>query len=284
MTKPRISLVLPAYNEAQDLRACLDAIAAQTVAPYEVIVVDNNSTDATAQIAREYPWVRLLREKRQGVVFARNRGFDAARGDIIGRIDVDTRIHADWVESVQRIFSTRADVAAISGVMHYYDIALPHVMDSIDLFFRRRVARSLERTETVFLQGASMAMRASAWQYVRRHVCNRGGIHEDFDLAIHLQELGLKVRLSEELHASLSARRIDVAFLDFAQYALRSPYTYAEHQIESRRHMYHVVFMALVGYIPGRILHRGYDPVLRSFSWKRVFTPRNFSRPDPTEI
>lgn len=284
MTKPRISLVLPAYNEAEHLRACLDAIAAQTVRPYEVIVVDNNSTDNTAKIAREYPWVRLLSERRQGVVFARNRGFNAARGDIIGRIDVDTHIRPDWIASVQNIFSQDNEIAAVSGVMHYYDIALPHVMDAIDLFFRKRVARALERTDTVFLQGASMAMKKSAWQLVRKHVCNRGGIHEDFDLAIHLQELGLKVRLSEDLHASLSARRIDVAFLDFAQYAWRSPHTYAQHEISSRRHMYHIVFMSLVGYIPGRILHRGYDPIMKTFSWRRVFTQQKLSRPDPTEV
>src|ERR1019366_8076903 len=86
----RVSLVIPAYNEKHHIKACLDHIASQRVVPYEVIVVDNASTDKTAAIARSYDFVTLITEKRQGVVFARDTGFNLARGDIIGRIDADT--------------------------------------------------------------------------------------------------------------------------------------------------------------------------------------------------
>jgi glycosyltransferase involved in cell wall biosynthesis len=88
-----ISIVIPVYNEAERIAACLESIAAQTVTPLEVIVVDNNSTDATVSIARSFPFVRVITAKCQGVIHARNRGFNAARGEIIGRIDADTRLH-----------------------------------------------------------------------------------------------------------------------------------------------------------------------------------------------
>ena len=120
--KLRVSLVIPAYNEERHLRQCLDAIAAQSVQPFEVILVDNNSSDKTVAVAREYPFVRLLSAPRQGVVFARNVGFNAARGDVIGRIDADTVIDTNWVATIQAIFIER-DIDAVSGAVRGNDIA-----------------------------------------------------------------------------------------------------------------------------------------------------------------
>lgn len=278
-----VSIVIPAYNEADFIEQCLDAIQAQTIVPKEVIVVDNNSTDNTAEIAAKYPFVTVLREPRQGVVFARDRGFDAASGEIIGRIDVDTIIPADWVENIQQIFED-SRVSAISGVMHY-DVGLAKLVDKIDLFFRRRLARLLAETDTIYLQGASMAMRRSAWLRVRHAMCRKSNMHEDFDLAIHLQEYGHEVAFDERLHAKISARRTDVGFLQFANYVFMSPHTYAQHQLKSRRHMYTVVALAIACYVPARILYRGYDPELEKFSWVRVFTSRlPASRVDPTKF
>jgi glycosyltransferase involved in cell wall biosynthesis len=97
LNRLRVSLVIPVYNEESHLRGCLDAIAAQTVQPLEVIVVDNNSNDGTAAIAAAYPFVTLITIARQGVVYARDAGFDAAKGEIIGRIDADTHIAPDWL-------------------------------------------------------------------------------------------------------------------------------------------------------------------------------------------
>src|SRR5689334_10679087 len=100
----KTSIVIPVYNEAAQLGACLRAIAQQTVKPLEVIVVDNNSTDGTRAVAEAYDFVTVLEEPRQGVVHARSRGFDAARGDIIARIDADSILPADWLANVETVF------------------------------------------------------------------------------------------------------------------------------------------------------------------------------------
>lgn len=268
----RVSLVLPAYNEAAYLRTCLEAIAQQTVTPFEVIVVDNNSTDETADIAASFPFVKLLRERKQGVVYARTKGFNAARGDVIARIDVDTLLPPDWIESVQYIFADES-VAAVSGAAHYYDVALPRIVNTIELFFRRRLAKQLARSDSVFLQGANMAMRRSAWRHIKPVLCMRGNMHEDFDLAIHLQEYGHKVIFEESLVANLSARRTDVSYLKFIDYVKMSPHTYALHHIDARRHMYLVVALSLAGYIPARILYKGYDAETGRFLWSKLLVP-----------
>jgi glycosyltransferase involved in cell wall biosynthesis len=167
----RVSIVIPVYNEAAQLGACLAAIAAQTIKPYQVIVVDNNSDDATAAIAASYDFVTLLREPKQGVVHARARGFDAARGEIIARIDGDSLLPTDWVACVQTVFNERA-IDAVSGMALYYNVAAAPLFNAIDLFFRRRLSWQLK--DRVYLWGANMALRREAWkQFASVAVCMR---------------------------------------------------------------------------------------------------------------
>ncbi|MGH7240874.1 MAG: glycosyltransferase family 2 protein, partial [Candidatus Saccharimonadales bacterium] len=66
-THVRISLVIPAYNEESHLADCLEAALAQTMPFYEIIVVDNASTDGTAQVAARYEGVRVVREAQRGI-------------------------------------------------------------------------------------------------------------------------------------------------------------------------------------------------------------------------
>lgn len=267
----RVSLILPAYNESAYLGECLDAISQQTVMPYEVIVVDNNSTDDTAAIARSYPFVRVVNESRQGVVYARAAGFDAARGDIIGRIDCDTIIPTDWVQTVREIFSD-TDAAAISGKMLYRDIAWRPIINKLDLSFRGWLADCFERTDTVFLQGANMAMRRDAWRQVRGELCERNDIHEDYDVALHLQQIGHKVSFDDRLVADLSLRRIDTSFMQLLAYVRVNPRTYRLHNAPGQMHMYFVISLILLAYLPMRILYRGYDQETDTFTFSRLFS------------
>jgi len=276
----KVSIVIPVYNEAEHLSACLQAIARQTVRPFEVIVVDNNSTDGTAAIAAAYDFVTVLHEPRQGVLHARTRGFDAARGDIIGRIDADSLLPRDWVASVQQVFSDNS-VDAVSGVALYYNVAASSMFNAIDIFFRRRLSWQLR--DRVYLWGANMALRREAWQRIKPALCNRGGMHEDYDIAIHLQELGGKVTFDERLKAHVSSRRIDVSYLNFMRYVWVSPQTYAQHGIRARWHMYWLVLICGIGYLPARILHRGYDPLTGRFSWTQLLLAKPaIARVDPT--
>lgn len=273
-----ISIVIPVYNEAACLDACLLAIALQTVMPTEVIVVDNNSSDNTIAIAKRYPFVTLLRERRQGVVHARNRGFNAARGDIIGRIDADTIVSSDWVARLQAIFADTS-IAAASGSITYHDLPWQAQLGSLELFFRQRIADGMG--DEVFLQGANMGIRRSAWLKIRSAVCSNGGLHEDFDLAIHAHQAGLKVVFTKELQATLSLRRFDSTLIDFWSYAWLSPKTYANHGLSSQRHMYPTIWLVLGFYWLIKLLYHGYDPITERLSLTKLFTPANVGRVNP---
>lgn len=264
-----VSIVIPVYNEAAHLAACLDAIAVQTVQPSEVIVVDNNSTDDTVTIARKYDFVTVVREKRQGVIHARNRGFNLASGEVIGRIDADTVIREDWVETVHRIFAEQS-VDAVSGRANYHDMTLAPLLGMIDLKIRSYLARTLG--DEVAMQGANMAIRRSVWNLVKHDVCQKGGLHEDLDLSVHVNWRGFSVRFDPSMVASLGYRQAGSSYMKFVEYVMLSPRTYAQHGLTSQRHMYPVCALAIICFWPLKVLHRGYDKQSGKFSWSRFFS------------
>ncbi|MEM9470958.1 MAG: glycosyltransferase family A protein [Pseudomonadota bacterium] len=86
----KIQAVVPAWNAADTLAETLDSIAAQTVLPDEVIVVDDGSTDATAEIASSHPLdLKLIRTENRGLPSALNTGIAAGEGDAIAILDAD---------------------------------------------------------------------------------------------------------------------------------------------------------------------------------------------------
>ena len=277
--KSKVSIVIPAYNEEDHLAECLRAISRQKIKPYEVIVVDNNSTDATPLIAKQFKFVTLIHEKRQGVVNARTTGFNLASGDIIGRIDVDTRIPPDWTAELIRIFED-ASVDAVSGVVGYYDLPFYRLGVKIDLVIRTWLTEHLKNRQ--FLYGANMAIRRSVWPAVQADLCAYHGIHEDFDLALHLQFLNRRVVFDKELLAAVSGRRFAAPLPNFWHYLKMSPQTYARHDQTAQIHMYPVIVLALVYYLPLNLLHRSYDPITGRLSLRQLITKGPTNRVDPT--
>lgn len=280
--KNRISLVIPAYNEEAFIAQCLQAALGQAEPFFEIIVIDNNSTDETAAIARTFQGVKVVCEKRQGVVFARTKGFDMAKGDIIARIDVDTLLTPEWTRQLTAELHDPT-IAAVSGRPTYYDVAFPKLFVPVENYFRRRMAH--EMRETLFLQGANMAIRKSSWDSIKNKLCYKHAMHEDFDLAIHLQEYGYKVAYSDKLVAGLSARRVDIGFLSFARYVGMSPHTYALHEVPTRHRMYPVIAATIFLWLPARVLYRGYNPENDAFSFRRFFSSQKLkARTDPTQL
>ncbi len=94
---PRVSVVVACYNGARTLKACLDSLNSLHYPNYEVILVDDGSTDSTPLIAQLYKTVRYERHFNQGLSFARNTGIHAATGEIVAFTDADCRADEDWL-------------------------------------------------------------------------------------------------------------------------------------------------------------------------------------------
>ena len=114
---PSISVVIPCYNAAAFLRATIESILGQTQPVLEVIVVDDGSTDDSANIAESFgPPVRVIRQPNQGESAARNRGIEAAGGDWVAFLDADDLWLPTKVElQAEAIRSAPADVVCVTG-------------------------------------------------------------------------------------------------------------------------------------------------------------------------
>lgn len=250
----RVSLVLPAYNEEAFIGACLDAVAAQTVMPDEVIVVDNNSTDRTVEIVKKYPFVKLLREKRQGLRFTRNTGMDAATGDVIGRVDTDSILSPTWCEEIHRLFADPA-VQAATGPCYYYDMPAPQLSLTADRLMRR-LSFSVSGP---LLYGSNMVLRRPVWQAIRGTVCMEGVFFEDYDLTIHLREAGYKVTYDQKLVVGVAARVLDSTPLDFYQNMQHHTKTFRLHGKRNATASINK-YMLLTSYPFLKTIRQAYDP------------------------
>jgi GT2 family glycosyltransferase len=95
---PKVSVVVASYNGDRTLKTCLESLLRLNYPDYEVILVDDGSTDTTSQIAFLYPQVRYIRlERNEGLSAARNAGIAAAAGEIVAFTDSDCRADEDWL-------------------------------------------------------------------------------------------------------------------------------------------------------------------------------------------
>ena len=97
----KISFVIPAYNEEGYLGECLASVRRELARgryDAEVIVVNNASTDKTAEIARSFPGVIVVDEPKKGLSQARHSGFAASSGDLIANVDADTILPKGWLD------------------------------------------------------------------------------------------------------------------------------------------------------------------------------------------
>jgi glycosyltransferase involved in cell wall biosynthesis len=94
---PFVSVIVCSYNGGSTLASCLDSLGKLNYPEYEVILVDDGSTDDTSYIAAQFSWVRYIRQSNQGLSHARNTGATAAKGEVVAYTDSDCMVDPDWL-------------------------------------------------------------------------------------------------------------------------------------------------------------------------------------------
>ncbi|MET3862092.1 glycosyltransferase involved in cell wall biosynthesis [Dietzia sp. 2505] len=204
----RISVVVPVLDDAHELAGCLAALRSQTRTPDEIVVVDNGCADDSAEVARD-AGARVVAEAVRGIPSATATGYDAATGDVIARLDADSRPGPDWVQRIERAFTEDPELVAISGPGEFIGLS----------GWRARAARLLYMDAYFFSVGAAMAhpvlfgsnlaMRREAWDRVRDGV-NRSDpeLHDDIDLSFQFGAAD-RLRVDRSLTVGISARPFD---------------------------------------------------------------------------
>ncbi|MEO5628126.1 MAG: glycosyltransferase family 2 protein [Candidatus Saccharimonadales bacterium] len=204
---PRFSIVIPAYNEEAYLADTLQSLKKQTFrGEVEVIVVDNNSTDATAQVAKQ-AGAKLVSEKNVGVCWARQAGTQAAKGQIIVSTDADTTFDKDWLANIDDVFTANPDIVAIAGRCKFVDPPYWARVYPAILFGSVNFIYQLTG-KTIYGSATNIAFRKSSWDSYDTSLTQGG---DELHLIHNLQTKG-KVAFYNDNPTYTSSRRLTRGF------------------------------------------------------------------------
>jgi len=197
-----ISVIIPSFNEEENIAQCLVSLSHQTIdrTEYEIIVVDGGSTDKTCEIARKYADMVFIQTSKK-VGGARNDGALASKGDIIATTDADCILPSDWIEQVRNAFADPA-------VVQVYGPVYP-IEDSIGNRFSLSLANTFSRigyySRTFYYTlGCNTAFRKDAFIKAGMYRCIDAG--DDLEIAMRMKDEG-KIRFLGGLKVGFSMRR-----------------------------------------------------------------------------
>lgn len=200
--RPRISVVLPAYNAQRYLDEALSSVLAQTFDDFECLVVDDGSTDRTATLIARHAGtdgrVRPLRTAHVGVVEALNAGLREARGDLVARMDADDVCEPHRYERQVAFLQENSECVAVGSWVRLID---PYGLELNEV----RPATEHEQIDAHLLEANGWAIFHPTVMMRREAVSQAGGYRsqyqwsEDIDLFLRLAEIGRLANLPEAL-------------------------------------------------------------------------------------
>ena len=132
---PLISVIVPAYNVEKYIKTCLDSLINQTYSNFEIIVINDGSTDQTEKILNEYesnPKIRIFSQKNGGLSAARNQGLNLANGELVCFIDSDDSVKSDYLEKLAAPFfeDSNIDITVCGYQEKFENSEINHVLKS----------------------------------------------------------------------------------------------------------------------------------------------------------
>lgn len=220
----KISVVVATYNRSKKLQDCLTAIARQSYAPHEIIVVDDASTDNTEHLVQtRFPDVNYVRQAtNRGPAAARNQGIWHARGEIVAFTDDDCVPPPDWLRQIVDAFQRQPDVVGVGG---YQDpppafIASNRIARADHVRRLRRWGHQAHRQQRGGYEIPGLATNNVA--YRRDLLAKVGGFDESFPVAAG-EDADLKLRMAQ--HGPLLYLPLGV--LHYRRYTLRAQWQLA---------------------------------------------------------
>ena len=205
---PLISVIVPAHNEEAFIGKCLDSLMKQTLNNkfFEVIVIDNASDDKTSKIVKKYP-VRLVYEAKKSVVWARQKGVDESRGEIIVSADADTYYPPDWLKTIKANFQRNPKLICLVGWIYYSNTPfIFNYFNALNQQFNLHLQKYTKKFPVVY--AANLAFKKDALEKIGgypRHLVELG---DQQYLLFKFFNLG-EVKIDPKVYCKTSARKLD---------------------------------------------------------------------------
>ena len=212
----KASIVIPAYNEENWIGKTLETVEKLNYPNFEVIVVDNASVDKTSDIVKTFvkkdPRIKLVREKRKGILFAREAGRLKATGTIIVQLDADCLPEPDWLLKGVKYFKD-PEIVGVSGPYRFYDAtpAMRAVMSAITeighnaVYWPSNFIPKLRGKRAITI-GGNFFIRAETLEKIGGYDTSINFYSEDADTGYRLSKFG-KIFHKKDLIVDTSARR-----------------------------------------------------------------------------
>lgn len=216
------TVAIPTYNGAERLPRVLDKLRSQTNIEHlswEILIVDNNSTDDTPEVIRDTQtdWLgdvplRYCLEPEQGAAFARQRAIREARGELVGFLDDDNLPAPDWVAQAHSFAQTYPRGGAFSGQIHGdYEVPPPENFEKIQAYLAIRehgpTPQQFEPAKLRLPPAASLVVRKQAWlESVPPRPTLTGKLPgilvqgDDYEPLLYLHKAGWEIWYNPELH------------------------------------------------------------------------------------
>lgn len=214
----KISFIIPAYNEEKYIGKCLESLFKEIKRArlsnegeeFEVILVNNASTDRTKEIVSTFPEVKIVDEPTKGLMRSRNTGFMNSTGDLIANIDSDVIVPSGWIGKVFYEFKNYPELVGLSGPFIYYDISkfrqflvkIYYFLGYLNHLFNHFILRT-----GALMQGGNYVVRRWALEKIGGYNLEIDFYGEDIDVARRIQKVG-RVRFDFDFPIYTSGRRV----------------------------------------------------------------------------
>jgi poly-beta-1,6 N-acetyl-D-glucosamine synthase len=196
---PRISLIVPAYNEAKTIRSCVQSLQALNYPDYEVVVVDDGSTDNTFEEVSNCTAVTIIRQENQGKPKALNNGIQASTGEIIVTVDADTTLDRDALGKIAERFISNERLGAVAGNVKVNPER--KIMNAVQSAEYATGINLIRRGQSVLgcvmiVPGPIAALKREAVEKVGYF--SDDTFAEDFDMTVQILKAGYRVEYEEK--------------------------------------------------------------------------------------
>jgi len=201
----KISVVLPFFNAEKTLERAIKSILNQTYVNFEFILVNNNSTDKSIEIVQKYlkldNRIKLIHEKKQGVVFASNKGMQCAKGQFIARMDADDESLPERLEKQIEFLENNIEIDAVGTLVKYSgkyeNLGLHKFVEYTNTVITPKQISDKRFSELVVINPSIMFRKSSLEKYGHYKY---GDFPEDYELFLRWLSLGAKfAKLPEKL-------------------------------------------------------------------------------------